>query len=181
MALALALVGLTAACATSHNPTFDPTQNKPVIPGESAGPGQGAGETGLLARGADSPSCTGGWVQPAPGTLLYTRGVAGAGLPSRATVVAVRFFSGPDPVGHIPYDSVVSRWVITLATPVNGRGRLLVEQRASGVQVVGYAAIGTQGWADGGWRLTAEAGVGRAGGDAVASKLLPAYQSGCVG
>lgn len=169
-----------AGCASSHNPTFDPALNKPEIPGQSVGPGQGAGEVGLLGRGPDSTSCVGGWVAPAPGTLLYQRGVAGAGLPSGAKIAGVRFFSGPDPADHVPYDAVVSRWVVTLSEPIGGRGRLLVEQRATGVHLVAFAPPGSFGWIGGGWRVTAAAGAGPVGADAVVARLLPAYQTGCV-
>ena len=194
LCLAAAALTVGTGCAASRNPTFDPTQNKPVVPGGAATrPGEGAGPGAITARGAETPTCLNGWVSPAEGASLRAEGL---GLLARSQGVAtptasdVRFFLGPDTPGATPAESNVSRWYLKVDDPAL-RGRFLVEKRVRGSAAVAVAPYESSGWAGAGW--TAFRGDGPAGArpglagnwagtayDAVSGRLLPASVVGCV-
>jgi len=185
---------LAAGCAASKNPTFDPTQNKPVVPGGAASrPGEGAGPGAIIARGADSATCLNGWVSPAVGSPLRTEGLAILG---RALAVPppqpsdLRYFLGPDTPGASPAESNISRWYIKVDDQAL-RGRFLVEKRARASAAVAVAPYDSGGWAGAGWTGFRGDGPpmarpGLAGTwsgtayDAVAGRLLPPSAVGCL-
>lgn len=147
-----------AGCAHRRNP-FDPTQNKPVLPGGAASrPGGGVigPSADYTAQGADSETCVNGWAVPRPGSVPYAAALRAAGVPA---ATEVRVFLGPRAGGG------TGEW-----TYVGTRGgRLLV----TGGRVVARAPAGTTGWAGAGWRTPD-------GRDAVAAGVLPVFLTGCL-
>jgi hypothetical protein len=147
-----------AGCAHRRNP-FDPTQNKPVLPGGAASsPGGGVigPSADYTAQGSDSDTCVNGWVAPRPGTAAYDAVLRAAGVPS---AVEVRIFFGPRAGGG------TAAWAyVETAT-----ARLLVADD----RMVARAPARTTGWVGAGWRTPNHR-------DAAAAGALPAFLTGCL-
>lgn len=181
------LMGALAGCGGHEGPpTFDPEQNRPIVPTGSGRPA--AGTDGLLAQGPPSARCLDGWVRPAPGTPLFEQAVAalrdsqGRGY----AVAAARVFAGPTPAGgsgaHY-YLDVRDRAL---------RGRVLFVQAGDGPPLAAVAGVGMSGWRspdwtgfrrDGGPPRAVPGLPGRWSGaryDAVAGRLLQPALAGCL-
>jgi hypothetical protein len=159
--LALACVVVTAGCGSSTKaattptptptPTPSPTLAESPSPSPSTTPSPGATPTNTasatLSRGAKTPSCVNGWVQPAPGADFYRQATdalqasqGGTGY----TVKTVRYFAGPLANGIL-----VGVYYLDVRDPRLSARVLLVS--GAGPESAAVARTGSRGWKAGDW------------------------------